>query len=55
MRVGDGRRVLGPATRSDAVLEGLNLLNRMARYAALARDDFRDAQAGRKKRQYIRQ
>lgn len=38
----DDRKVLGLATRSDAVREGLRLLHKTARYAALAQeyDDF---------------
>lgn len=43
----DDRRVLGLATRSDAVREGLRLLHKTARYAALAQeyDDFYGAGA----------
>ncbi len=38
----DDRKVLGLATRSDAIREGLRLLHKTASYAALAReyDDF---------------
>jgi len=41
------RKVLGLATRSDAVREGLRLLHKTARYAALAQeyDDFYGAGA----------
>lgn len=47
MQLDDDRRVLGLATRSDAVREGLRLLHKTARYAALAReyDDFYGAGA----------
>lgn len=43
----DDRKVLGLATRSDAVREGLRLLHKTARYAALAQeyDDFYGAGA----------
>lgn len=34
----DDRKVLGLATRSDAVREGLRLLHKTARYAALAQE-----------------
>ena len=46
-RLDDRRKVLGPATRSDAVREGLRLLHRTANYAALAQeyDDFYGAGA----------
>lgn len=42
MQLDADRKVLGLATRSDAVREGLRLLHKTARYAALAReyDDF---------------
>lgn len=42
MRLDADRKVLGLATRSDAVREGLRLLHKTARYAALAQeyDDF---------------
>ena len=47
MQLDDDRKVLGLATRSDAVREGLRLLHRTARYAALAQeyDDFYGAGA----------
>lgn len=43
----DDRKVLGLTTRSDAVREGLRLLHKTARYAALAQeyDDFYGAGA----------
>lgn len=42
MQLDEDRKTLGLATRSDAVREGLRLLHKTARYAALAReyDDF---------------
>ncbi len=47
MQLDDDRKVLGLATRSDAVREGLRLLHKAARYAALAQeyDDFYGAGA----------
>lgn len=37
-KLDDDRRVLGLATRSDAVREGLRLLHKTARYASLAQE-----------------
>lgn len=37
-RLDDDRKILGLATRSDAVREGLRLLHKTARYAALVRE-----------------
>ncbi|MDQ1307643.1 MAG: hypothetical protein QG671_3476 [Actinomycetota bacterium] len=47
MRLDDDRKILGLATRSDAVREGLRLLHKTARHAALAQeyDDFYGAGA----------